>query len=557
MRKLISILALIFAATAAFAGVTVSAPANGATVGSPVHFVASATGSTTIASMIVYVDGNQDYLVYSNNVDTYISLGSGNHTAVVRAWDNWGGVYSQTVNFTAGTASSSTSTAPTSSPTSSGGTGVIFSAPANGATVGSPVQVNASASGYSAASMILYVDGNEAYRTYSGNVSTSVPLGNGSHNLVINSWDNYGKLYTSKETITVGSTSSASTTPTSSPTPVSSTTTSSSGPGVYVSSPSAGSSTGSPVHFVANAVGASSIASMMLYVDGNDNKLVYSNSLDTSVSLGNGGHNAVIKAWDNSGHVYSKSVNFTVGSGSTTTTSTASAPTTSTTGSGAVTYSQIQAMGGWDSCTVCAGDGGNGPVAGYDTNQHQGSPSLSGDATKYSLWGSTPYSDVLWWKQLVDGDYNPAAVKAAHHFVYDAWFYIDNPGAAQALEFDINQFVNGHSLIMGTQCNIRNGGVWDVWDIQGSHWVHTGKSCTAPSAYTWHHVVIETERANDGGDWAHYVSIEMDGNKTYIDAWYPPAGTSWNGITVNFQMDGNYAEQSYNVWLDKFSLTTW
>jgi len=105
VRRLISILALIFAATACFAGVTVSAPASGATVGSPTHFVASATGSTTIASMIVYVDGNQDYLVYSNNVDTYINLGAGNHTAVVRAWDNWGGVYSQTVNFSVGAAS--------------------------------------------------------------------------------------------------------------------------------------------------------------------------------------------------------------------------------------------------------------------------------------------------------------------------------------------------------------------------------------------------------------------------------------------------------------------
>ena len=42
---------------------------------------------------------------------------------------------------------------------------------------------------------------------------------------------------------------------------------------------------------------------MMLYIDGNDNKLVYSNSLSTSVSLGSGSHNAVIKAWDNGSKV--------------------------------------------------------------------------------------------------------------------------------------------------------------------------------------------------------------------------------------------------------------
>lgn len=561
MRKLISTLALIFAATACFAGVTVSAPASGATVGSPTHFVASATGSTTISSMIIYVDGNQDYLVYSNDLDTYISLGTGAHTAVIKAWDNWGGVYSQTVNFTVGSASSSSG----STTSSSGGTGVTISSPASGATVGSPVNFVASAKSSGSApiaSMILYVDGNQQYLTYSASLNTNVSLGTGSHSVTISAWDNNGQIYTSKETISVGSSS----TTTSSSSGSTSTSTSSGGVtlnGITVTSPAPNSSVGSPVQFNATAKGNGStpISSMMLYIDGNDNKLVYSNSLSTSVSLGGGSHNAVIKAWDNNGAVYSQSFNFSVGSGSSSTTTTSSSSSssssTTTSPSGAVTYSQIQAMSGWGDCTVCAGDGGNGPVAGYSRTQHVGSPSLSGDATKFSLWGSTPYSDVLWWKQLVDGDYNYSAVQAAHHFVYDTYFYIDNPSASQALEFDINQFVNGHSLIYGTQCNIRSGAVWDVWDNQNSHWIHTGKSCSAPSAYTWHHVVVEVERSTDGSDWLHYVSISMDGNKTYIDAWYPPASTSWKGITVNFQMDGNYAEQSYNVWLDKFTLTTW
>lgn len=531
MRKLFPILALFFAATACFAGVTVSAPANGATVGSPVHFVASATGSTTISSMIVYVDGNQDYLVYGNNVDTYISLGSGNHTAVIRAWDNWGGVYSQTVNFTAGGASTSTST--------SSGSGVTISSPANGATVGSPA--NVVASGNSAVTaMILYVDGSEAYRTYSSSMNTNVSMGTGQHVININAWDNSGKLYQSPlETITVGSGSTSTSSSTSN--------------GITVSSPAPGSTVGSPAHFVASATpsGSSPIASMIVYVDGNQDYLVYSNSLDTNITLGSGTHSAIVKAWDNSGKIYQNSFNFTVG-GTTTTTSSSSGSTSVTAGT---TVYNVQTLGGWGSCTVCAGDGGNGPVAGYDMQQHQGSPSMTGDATKFSIWGSTPYSDVLWWKQLVDGDYYPQTVANAHHFIYDTYFYIDNPGAAQALEFDINQYTNGHSLIFGTQCNIRAGAVWDIWDNQNSRWVHTGKSCGAPSAYTWHHVTVEVERASDGGDWLHYISISMDGNKTYIDAWYPPAGSSWKGITVNFQMDGNYAEQSYNVWLDKFSFS--
>src|SRR5512132_14999 len=101
VRKLITILALIFAATACFAGVNVSSPSNGATVGTSVHFVASANGSTTISAMIVYIDGSEAYRVYSNNLDTYINVGAGTHNALVRAWDNWGGIYDQGVGFTA------------------------------------------------------------------------------------------------------------------------------------------------------------------------------------------------------------------------------------------------------------------------------------------------------------------------------------------------------------------------------------------------------------------------------------------------------------------------
>ena len=534
MRKLIAILALVFAATACFAGVNVSSPSNGATVGTSVHFVASASGSTTIASMIIYVDGSQSYLVYSNNLDTYINVGAGSHTAVIRAWDNWGGVYSQTVSFTVSSGAST--------PSGSGGAGVFFSAPANGATVGSPVQVTASAtpSGSSPISaMILYVDGNEAYRAYNGSINTAVPMGGGQHVININAWDNNGQLYQSaKQTINVGSGSGSSGG-------------GSTVNGVTVSSPSPNATVGSPAHFVASAAGNGPIASMIVYIDGSQSYLVYSNSLDTNISVGAGTHTALVRAWDNYGGMYTNSFNFTVSGGGTT--SQGSSGSSSVT-AGNTTYN-VQSLGGWDSCTVCAGEGGNGPAAGYSMEQHQGSPSLTGDASKFSVWGSTPYSDVLWWKQIVSGDSNPSANNAAHHYIYDMYFYIDNANAAQAIEFDINHFVNGHSLIFGTQCNIRSGAVWDIWDNQANRWIHTGKSCGVPAAYTWHHVTVEVERSTDGGDWLHYVSITMDDNKTYIDAWYPPASSGWKGITVNFQMDGNYAMHSYSIWVDKFSFS--
>lgn len=332
---------------------------------------------------------------------------------------------------------------------------------------------------------------------------------------------------------------------------------------IHLNSPQPGTTVGSSVHFNAWADGSAPIASMIIYVDGVQQYLIYNNGFDTYLPIGGQGwHQIIIKAWDVNGTIYQageygvyESEGGAAPAPAPTTTTSSSAGSSSSVSAGNTVWN-VQSAGGWDSCTVCAGDGGNGPVAGYGMSQWQDSPSLSGQATKFSIWGSTPYSDVLWWKQIVDGDYNPDAVRSAHHFIYDTYFMVDNTDAVQALEFDINQFVNGHGLIFGTQCNVRAGNHWDIWDNQGGRWVSTGVWCGAPSAWTWHHVTIEVERA-DGSDWLHYISIALDGNKSYIDAWYPPSDNGWNGITVNYQMDGNYQMAGYNTWLDKLTFSYW
>jgi len=33
--------------------------------------------------------------------------------------------------------------------------------------------------------------------------------------------------------------------------------------------------------------------------------------------------------------------------------------------------------------------------------------------------------------------------------------------------------------------------------------------------------------------------------------------SGWYGVTVNYQMDGNYAQSPNTTYLDKFSLTYW
>src|SRR5688500_786395 len=92
------------------------------------------------------------------------------------------------------------------------------------------------------------------------------------------------------------------------------------------------------------------------------------------------------------------------------------------------TYSNIDQMSGWDHCTVCAGAGGQGSVAVFSMKQNVSSPSMDGRSAKFFLGGTNNYSNALWWKQLGS---NPGV----RNFKYDLYFYIKNPGAAQALEF--------------------------------------------------------------------------------------------------------------------------
>lgn len=306
--------------------------------------------------------------------------------------------------------------------------------------------------------------------------------------------------------------------------------------GVSVSSPTSGSTTSSPVHFVASASGSAPISSMTIYVDNNIAFQINAASLNTNVSMGNGSHSISVQAWDTHGAVYVNKFTISVSGSS------APAPTPSGTA-----FSLIEQMSGWQSCTTCAGAGGNGPSASFSIQQFVGSPSLNGKSMRFNIGGSRPYSDALWWKQL-------GAKNGASHFQYDVEFYLTAPQYAQALEFDINQSNGSRKFIFGTQCNIRNGGVWDVWDTAGGAWRHTGVACQMPAAYTWHHLVWEVYRDSTA---THFVAVTLDGVKHYVNMTFNSKAQSANELNVAFQMDGDYAQHSYSTWLNYVTLRYW
>ena len=202
------------------------------------------------------------------------------------------------------------------------------------------------------------------------------------------------------------------------------------------------------------------------------------------------------------------------------------------------------------------------PCGGITWSMHPGipSPSLSGNATQFSLGGTRPYGDVLFAAQLIgpDSPQIPDAdhtlVPTLHNFVYDSYFFVTDASITQALEFDINMYFNGVGMTWGHQCNHLGDGDWDIWNSH--HWVSSGVPCTLIQG-AWNHLTLVVQREPDNT--MLYESIELNGTTYPLNKTYPPAkiSSSWWGVTANYQMDGDHAHTANTTYLDNFSLTYW
>jgi len=150
-------------------------------------------------------------------------------------------------------------------------------------------------------------------------------------------------------------------------------------------------------------------------------------------------------------------------------------------------------------------------------------------------------------------DTNQTQVSAIYDFTYDVYFYGDNLDLSEALEFDVNQYFDGMGFIYGHQCRIANGNEWDIFDNEKGQWISTGIPCF-PNSNSWNHLTIKVQRTSDNH--LKYQSITLNGTTNTL-SWSLGHGSAsdWYGVVINFQMDGNYRQDSYNVYLDNLTLT--
>jgi hypothetical protein len=412
---------------------------------------------------------------------------------------------------------------------------VNLSSPANGGTYTGPVQFSATGSSTTCprgvGSMGIYTaPGVLAYVVNGNKIDTTLTLNPARYNTVVTAWDNCGGATTASATITVQSGGSS---------------------GVSIISPANNSTVTSPVNFKATATTncPKGVSSMGIYTA--PYQLVYTvqgANLNYNLPLNPGTYNAVVEEWDACGGAATAGVTIHV-----------------TSGSGGGTFSQIQHAGGWGE----AGQRAPGFVncspspcenITFSMTQNIKSPSLSGEATQYSLGGSQGYGDGFWNNHLIgDGssqgmlDKDHSIVPTLHDFTYDVYFWADNINLSQAVEFDINQFFNNQGFIWGHECRVAGGNMWDIWDNVNAHWVSTGIPCY-PNNNSWNHLTLKVQRTS--GNQLLYESITFNGVTHTLNEYYNPGpAPGWYGVTVNYQEDGNSKQSAYSVYLDQLTFT--
>lgn len=411
--------------------------------------------------------------------------------------------------------------------------GVTVSSPTNGSTVSSAVNFVASATtscSKGVASMGIYPAPNQLVYVVNGaSLNTSIPLNAGKYSVVVEEWDYCGGASTATVGITVKSGSS----------------------GVFVTSPANNSTVSSPANFVATATTSCSlgVASMGIYTAPNQLAYVVNGaSLNTSLALSAGTYNTVVEEWDKCGGA-------------------ATTPITITVGSGGKTFANLHAQGGWrayaqqppsyQDCTNCVP---SGPGTTWAMYQGVKSPTISGSTTQFNIGGDMAYSDVLWNNHLIGDlssqglpDTGHTLVPTLHNFTYDIYFFSSQMTNSQALEFDVNQFFNGMGFVWGHECRIAGGNEWDIWDNVNTKWVPTGIPCN-PLVNQWNHLTIQVSRTSDNK--LLYQSITLNGTTHTLNKTYSPfSAPGWWGITINYQMDGNYKQWAYDMYVDKLNFT--
>jgi len=240
-----------------------------------VTITAAAQSTKTVQFSQIYIDGVKKYQVNGANVNTQLSMSSGQHRVTVQAYD---GTYFKQVEYITVSGSSSGCTPYSTTPS------VHICSPTAGATVNSPVTITAAANSTKTVQFSqIYIDGVKQYQVNGANVNAQLSMGSGQHRLTVQAYD--GSYFKQTEYITVSGSSSGCTLNTADPS-------------VTICQPQNNATVDSPVHIVAGTTSSKSVSFIQIYVDGVKAYQALGGKLDTTLSMSPGTRRVTVQAYN-------------------------------------------------------------------------------------------------------------------------------------------------------------------------------------------------------------------------------------------------------------------
>jgi hypothetical protein len=185
-----------------------------------------------------------------------------------------------------------------------------------------------------------------------------------------------------------------------------------------------------------------------------------------------------------------------------------------------------------------------------------GSPSMDGSSLKLSITGGSPYSNVHFYRNFNHSNISCIKFELWFYFSNTTWNNVGDASKIQAIEFSCSIFARPYRYEWALQwenvgdgtANQGNPPTWRIWN--GSVWFPLDiKADLEPE--TWHHLrlirMIEDERV-------YYLGFIIDGAYFHLGITCNPTIATANKIAIAIQLDGNYKQDTYEVYLDMVTL---
>jgi len=190
------------------------------------------------------------------------------------------------------------------------------------------------------------------------------------------------------------------------------------------------------------------------------------------------------------------------------------------------------------------------------TKQIVTTPSMDGQALKFSLTGGEPNSNAIFSRNF-PADFTAREFGLHLFFKYAPETSYNNesrPSIIQAIEFSMSKWLNHTRWEWAIQWeNVAETGVPDaptmrIWD--GKNWMDTGQRLRLDT--TWHHLTL---RGKISEDKVHYINFEIDRIPYPLGQKFDPQSeVVEDKIAIHLQLDGTRQQAPYDVVVDEVQL---